>query len=145
MYEVEHAFTSEKESAYSSSGGRKVVVDQHAGGRRVGLYGFGQAVEPSDLVEVHAEDDVGLGDETREGAVAVLLENADLRDIAHPLQEVGVSVRCDAAGCVAEPLEVGAPGQRRADRVAVGVRVAEQRDLAGGSPDQFAQAVQFVG
>ena len=133
MYEVEHAFTSEKESAYSSSGGCRW------------WYGFGQAVEPSDLVEVHAEDDVGLGDETREGAVAVLLENADLRDIAHPLQEVGVSVRCDAAGRVAEPLEVGAPGQRRADCVAVGVRVAEQRDLAGGSPDQFAQAVQFVG
>ncbi|MFQ8805036.1 MAG: hypothetical protein ACLR8Y_08010 [Alistipes indistinctus] len=41
---------------------------------------------------------------------------------------------------MAEPLEVGAlAGQRRADRVAVGVRVAEQRDLAGAPPDQFSR------
>ena len=122
----------------------QVMIDQYADGRRVGRYRVGYPVEPVDLVEVHAEDHVGLADEAGHRAVVILLEYSDVSDVSHPFEEIRVAVRRDATCRVPQPLQIRAPGQRGSDRVSVGIRMRQQSDLLGRSAYDLSQQIQFL-
>ena len=118
-----------------------MVIDQYPSGSGVGLHGVGQPVKTIDLVEIHAEDDICLCNKAGQNPFTVLLENSDLRNVTHPLQKIGITVRGNAAGGVPQPLQIGAPGQSRTNGIAIGICVAEQRNLVRAPLDQLAQAV----
>ena len=103
--------------------GLQVVVDQHAAGRRIALDRLAEDLEPRNGVEIEAEEDVGLGDGLHGTPLGVGLEDHDLLDAGHPVEEIGVFVRDDARHLVSPGPQHLGPCQRRTHGVAVGIGV----------------------
>lgn len=109
--------------------GRKVVVDQHAARRGVGLDRIAQDFEPRHGVEVEAEEQVGLGDGAHGIARGVVLEDHDLADTRHPVEKIGVFVRDDARHLVSHSPQHLGPCERRTHGIAVGIGMGDNHDL----------------
>ena len=109
--------------------GRKVVVDQHAARRGVGLDRIAQDFEPRHGVEVEAEEQVGLGDGAHGIARGIVLEDHDLADTRHPVEKIGVFVRDDARYLVSHSPQHLGPCERRTHGIAVGIGMGDNHDL----------------
>lgn len=117
--------------------GRKVVVDQHAARRGVGLDRIAQDFEPRHGVEVEAEEQVGLGDGAHGIARGVVLEDHDLADTRHPVEKIGVFVRDDARYLVSHSPQHLGPGERRTHGIAVGIGMGDNHDLTVCRGEKF--------
>lgn len=125
------------ENERSKSVGRKVVVDQHAARRGVGLDRIAQDFEPRHGVEVEAEEQVGLGDGAHGIARGVVLEDHDLADTRHPVEKIGVFVRDDARYLVSHSPQHLGPGERRTHGIAVGIGMGDNHDLTVCRGEKF--------
>ena len=124
--------------------GRKVVVDQHAAGRRIGTDGLAEDFEPRNGVEIETEEDVRIGDGAGGAAFGVVLEDHDLLDALHPVEKIGVFVRNDARHLMSHRPQRLGPCQRRSHGVAVGIGVRHDHDLLMGGGKQFPQAFETL-
>ena len=114
--------------------------DQHAAGRGVGLDGVAEDLQPRNGVEIEAENQVRSGDRPLRTPLGVGLEDHDLVDAGHPVEEIGKLVGNDARHLVAHRAQDLGPGERRPHGVAVGIGVGDDDDPLSGAREHLPQA-----
>ena len=80
----------------------------------------------------------------RAASFGVGLEDHDLLDAGHPVEEIGVFVRDDARHRMSHPAEHLGPGKGRSDGIPVGIGMGEDDDTLRGTRKQFPQAFDMI-
>ena len=120
--------------------GRQVVVDQHAAGRGVGLDGGAENLQPRNRIEIETEEDIGFGNGPCGAPLGVGLEDHDLVDAGHPVEEIGEFIGNDAHHLVAHRAQDLGPCERRPHGIAVGIGVGDDDDPLSGTLEHLPQA-----
>ena len=120
--------------------GREVMIDQHAAGRGVGLDSVAEDFEPRNGVEIEAEDHVGFGNSACGAPLGIGLEDHDLVDAGHPVEEIGEFIGDDAGHLMPHRTQDFGPCERRPDGIPVGIGVGDDDDPLPGLRKQLTQA-----